>query len=121
MSRLAMWLLALAGMIAGTWFVAWWMVPVVAAAWALADRGDAAVPLKAALAGLMAWGLLLLAQLPGGGVERLADALGQAIGVGAMPLVVLTLAFPALLAGSAAAIVRAVVGRAATRSDESAR
>lgn len=121
MSRTTLWLLALAGMLAGTWLVAWWMVPVVAAAWALADRSDAALPLKAAVTGLLAWGLLLVAQLPGGGVERLADALGQAIGVGAMPLVVLTLAFPALLAGSAAAIVRAVVGRAAAGSGDEGR
>ncbi len=109
-SRLAKFGINVAAMAAGTWFIGWWTVPVIAAVWAVADRTDRALPLRAAVAGLTAWALLLAVQLPGGSLERLAGAVGAAIGVGALPLVVLTLVYPALLAASAAGLVRAVTG-----------
>lgn len=113
MSR-ALWFLGVtAAMATLTWVVAWWMVPVVAAVWAYARRGDVAVPLLAGLAAIVAWGLLLAlsaSAAPAGSVLR---SVGAAMQVGAGPLLVLTLAFPALLASSAAALVRAL-----TRPDE---
>ena len=47
-------------------------------------------------------------QAPGGGIGRIADAVGGVIGIGAFGVTVLTLLFPTLLAASAAALVRAV-------------
>ncbi len=110
-SRIGKFALIVAAMAAGTWFVGWWTVPVIAAVWAIVERADRTLPLRAAGAGLAAWGLLLAAQLPGGSLERLATAVGAAMGVGALPLVVLTLIYPALLAASAAGLVRALAGR----------
>jgi hypothetical protein len=93
----------------GTWAFGWLAVPVCAAAWAWIRRGDVAVPLLAALSGVLSWaGLLLVVGLSGGGIGRVADVVGAAMQVGPVALVVLTLAFPALLAGSAAGVVRVV-------------
>ncbi len=110
-SRVAKFAMIVGAMAAGTWFVGWWTVPVIAAVWAIVDRTDRTLPLRAAGAGIAAWGLLLAAQLPGGSLERLAIAVGTAMGVGALPLVVLTLLYPALLAASAAGLVRALAAR----------
>lgn len=112
MERAGRFILVVAAMCAGTWFAGWWTVPVVAAAWAVADRGDRALPLRAGLAGITAWGLLLAGQLGVADLGRLAEVVGRVLGVGAGPVVVLTLVFPALLAASAASVVRAAIGTA---------
>ena len=84
----------------GTFAFGWYAVPVVAAAWAWIRRGDSAVPVLAALSGAVAWGtLLLIPGVTGGAAAQVADLVGQAMSVGGAALVVLTLAFPALLAG----------------------
>lgn len=93
-----------------TWMIAWWMVPVVVALWAFGDQADRWVPIKSAVAGALSWGLLLLIDSAGSGVGRIAGAVGGVIGIGALPLGLLTLLFPALLAASAAGVVRAVSG-----------
>ena len=95
----------------GTFAFGWYAVPVVAAAWAWIRRGDSAVPVLAALSGAVAWGtLLLIPGVTGGAAAQVADLVGRAMSVGGAALVVLTLAFPALLAGSTAAVVRGVGG-----------
>lgn len=92
-----------------TWAFGWIAVPVVAAAWAWVRRDDVAVPLMAALAAPLAWGvLLLLPGVTGGGTARVAEVVGTAMEVGPVALIVLTLAFPALLAGSVAGVVRGI-------------
>lgn len=95
-------------MVLATWFLAWWTVPIVAAYYGFGARRDAWVPLRAAIAGFVSWAFLLLVQAPGGGVARIADAVGAVIGIGTFGVTTLTLFFPALLAASAAALVRAV-------------
>jgi hypothetical protein len=54
---------------------------------------------------------LLGVQAMMGPVARVAEVVGAAMQVGAGPLLVLTLAFPALLAGSAAGLVRGVAAK----------
>jgi hypothetical protein len=102
-------LLAIVLTMAATWFVDWWTVPLVAAVYALIERADPWLPLRAALVGTIAWALLLLFQAPGGGVARIASAVGGVIGIGGFGVTLLTILFPALLAASAAGVVRAVV------------
>lgn len=96
-----------------TYAFGWIAVPIVAGAWAWIRRTDAAVPVMAALAGGLAWGvLMLLPAVTGETVTRVADVVGQAMRVGGGALIALTIAFPALLAGSAAGVVRGVGRRA---------
>jgi len=96
------------GIALATWAYGWWSVVALSAAWTFVRPTDAAVPALAALAGLSAWAALLEYQALLGPVARVADVVGSAMQVGAGPLVVLTLAFPALLAGATAGVVRGV-------------
>ncbi len=96
---------------ATTWFIAWWTVPVVAAAWALTRPSARWLPLAAGIAGALGWlALLVLVSTPGD-VRRLAEVAGTAMGIGPSPLLALTLLYPALLAAAAASLARTVVTR----------
>lgn len=97
-----------AAIAAGTWVVGWWTVPVVGAIWGYVRRDDAAGPLAAGLAAMVAWGLLIAIAASGAPKGSVMDAVGAAMRVGPGALVALSVAFPALLASSAAALVRAV-------------
>lgn len=96
------------GIALATWAYGWWSVVALSAAWTFIRRTDTATPVLAAGAGFVAWGSLLLYQSMHGPVGRVADVVGSAMQVGAGPLVILTLAFPALLAGATAGVVRGV-------------
>ncbi len=106
------WFVTLAAAAAlATYAFGWLAVGVVAAAWAWIRRTDVAVPLMAALAAALAWGiLLLLPAVTGGRVREVAEVVGAAMQVGGGPLLALTLAFPALLAASVAGVVRGLGG-----------
>lgn len=105
------WFLTLSLAVAlATWGFGWGAVVVCAAAWTWIRRRDAAAPMLAALAAALAWGGLLLVQSFSGPVGRVAAVVGEAMQVGATPLLVLTLAFPALLAGATAGLVRGIPG-----------
>jgi hypothetical protein len=95
----------------GTWMVAWWMVPVIGGAWGYLRRTDASAPLAAGLAAMLAWGLLLIVAASGAPKGSVMDAVGTAMQVGPWALIALSLAFPALLAASAAGLVRALAAR----------
>lgn len=88
----------------------WGAVVVCAGAWTWIRRTDAATPMLAALGAALAWGGLLFAQSLTGPVGRVAEVVGEAMQVGAGPLLLLTLAFPALLAGATAGLVRGLPG-----------
>ncbi len=102
-------LTVMALMAAGTWFVAWWSVAAVAALWALARRTDRGLALKAGVAGMLSWIAILLFASSAEALGRTAEVAGTAMGVGSTTLLVLEMAFPALLASSAAALLRATL------------
>jgi hypothetical protein len=105
----AVWFFGLVAAIATcTWVVGWWMVPVVGAIWGYVRRDDAAGPLAAGIAAMVAWGVLMAIAASGAPKGSVMDAVGTAMRVGPGALVALSVAFPALLAASAAALVRAV-------------
>ncbi len=107
--RRGAWFVGLVAAIATcTWMVAWWMVPVVGAIWGWVRREDAATPLLAGLAGALGWAVLLLISASGAPEGSVMTSVGRAMQVGSGALVVLTLAFAALLAAGAAGVVRAV-------------
>ena len=97
-------------MAALTWMVAWWTVPIVGAALAMVRRDDAFTPLIAGAAAMVAWGGLLLVSAVSAPVGEVTRVVGTAMGIGPAALIALTLAFAALLASSAGALVRAVLG-----------
>lgn len=105
------WFLTLALAVAlTTWGFGWWSVMICAGAWTWIRRTDPAVPILAAGAAATAWSGLLLVQSLSGPIGRVADVVGEAMQVSAGPLLLLTLAFPALLAGATAGLVRGIPG-----------
>lgn len=93
---------------AGTWIGGWWMVPVVAGAYGAWGARRRAAVLTAMLAGGGAWGLLLAYDASVGPVVRLTQLFGTMFRMSGMTLVILTVAYAALLAVSAAAFARGV-------------
>ena len=88
-----------------TFALGWWTVPLIAAAWTLysADRYRAR---NIALAAAGGWATLLVLDAVRGPVGTMAEQLGGVMGLPPWLLYVLTLLFPALLAWSAATLVR---------------
>ena len=111
MKRLPWFVGAVVAIALGTWVVGWWVVPVVGAVWGWVKRVDPATPLLAGLAGMVGWGLLLAVSASGAPAGSVSSVVGQAMRVGPGALMALTLAYPGLLAASAAAVARAVGGR----------
>ena len=100
-------LIIAAVMALATRFLGWWAVPIVAALAAVWDRGPSAT--KVAVAGALAWGVLLLIQsLLGSSVAVLGRDVATSLGVPALIPLVLTLVLPAILAASAAGVVAGV-------------
>ena len=91
---------------AGTWIGGWWMVPVIAGAYGAWGARHASSALTAMLAGGGAWGLLLAYDASVGPVLRLTHLFGTMFRMSGMTLVILTVAYAALLAVSAAAFAR---------------
>ena len=82
---------------AGTWYLGWWAVPLLAAA---AAAAGVATPSVAAISALFAWGGLLATVRP----MDTARLLSGVLKLPAPAIVLLTLAFGAMLAASAAAV-----------------
>ncbi len=88
----------------------WWTVPLLGGVWgAIALRGTRPVATAAAAAGV-GWLVLLLWAATQGPVWLLARKVGPILMVPGWLFVGLTLMFPVLLAGSAAALVTGVRG-----------
>lgn len=104
------WLMQLVGLTlliaAGTWIGGWWTVPVLAGAYGAWGARQHASVLTAMLAGAGAWGLLLAYDAYVGPVVRLTQLFGTMFRMSGMTLAILTVAYAALLAVSAAAFAR---------------
>lgn len=98
-----------------TWLVGWWAVPVVAAFVGSVLYLRDGVAWRMALAAALAWALLLIVNVAGGRFGVTATTLGGVLRVPAVVLVLITLAFPALLAWSAATVAIALRRLAAAR------
>lgn len=113
MSPRLLWFLSLLFMMTlSTWTLGWAAVVVVAMLWAWIRRSDPAVPLLAAIGGAASWAILLGIQSMNGPVARVAEVVGSAMQVGPGALWALTLAYPALLAGASASVIRAFAPKA---------
>ena len=106
-STIRMVLLAAAFAVA-TLALGWWTVPVLGAAWGIAARAGGRTVLTAGTCAALGWGALLALFAMGAPIADVASKVGAIMKVGGVGLVVLTLVFPALLAGSAAGVTSAL-------------
>lgn len=96
---------------AGTMFLGWWSVPVIAAVYALLRR-DVTAPREAMLAALVAWLLLLARMSQFTGFNTLLDRLGKIFPMPGMGVFTLALVLAMALAWSAARVVTGVTATA---------
>lgn len=100
--------LTVAGLMAvGTAAIGWWILAGVGALYA-GLRPDPRSALAAAAAAFAGWGSLLALSAAQGPIGELATLLAGLFSMPGPAPILLTLAFPALLAGSAAELTRAV-------------
>ena len=111
MRRVAGFLALVAAFTLASW-LGWWAVPLVALLWGALRPGVPRPALGAALAAALGWGCWLLfdAGSDGAALARLGQRLGAVIQLPLPLLLLLTLLLPALLAGSAAALVQGFAG-----------
>lgn len=102
-------------MAALTWLIGWWGVLLAALIVGYVFRREGGGGWRIALAAAVAWGALLLGDAAAGPLDRVVQTLGAVLRVPGVIVVLLTLAFPALLAWSAATLVAAVAVRPSTR------
>lgn len=89
----------------------WWAVPLVAAAWVRVAPRER-TPVGSCVTGaILGWALLLGWGALHGPMEAVARRTGGAIGLPSWGFVLVTLLFPALLAGAAAQMARPAVPR----------
>lgn len=110
-------LVVVAAIAALTWLVGWWGVPVVAAIAGVLLWRRPAIAWLVALAAVVAWSALMLADATRGRFAALSAAVGGTLRVPASALVAVSLLFAALLAWSAAAL-GAEVARVGRRTPE---
>ena len=91
-------------MAAATWGLGWWGVAVVAVIEGFLYRADGGRAWQAALAATEGWLLLLVFDTLSGPMARVASTLSGAMAIPAPLLLLATLLFPALLAGSVAVV-----------------
>ena len=89
--------------VASAW-VGWWTVPLVAAAWAFARHGEGRPISTSAVSASLAWVVLLGITAFQGPVGELSRQVGGVMGISGLGPLVLTLLYPAALAGAAAAV-----------------
>jgi hypothetical protein len=96
-----------AGLVAaGTVIAGWWTVPVLAAVWVRVIPRLRGAVRSCMLGAALAWGLLLGWTALEGPVGLLARRAGGVLGLPGWGLLVVTLLFPALLAGAAARVAQ---------------
>lgn len=102
-------------MAALTLLLGWWGVLLAALVTGWAFRREGGGGWRIALAAAVAWGALLLADAASGALGAVMRTIGGVMRVPGIVVVLLTLAFPALLAWSAATVMAGVAQRIAPR------
>lgn len=88
--------------------VGWWAVPIVAAVYAAITTAQRSSALLSGLAAMVGWGALLGVTAARGPVGTLATELGGVLSLKPVGVYAVTIAFPGLLAVSAAVVARAL-------------
>lgn len=92
----------------GTWWLGWWAVPVLGAAWGVARYG-AYPSATAAVAAALGWMLILLVQALRGPMGEVSRTLAAVLSVPGWVPVLLTALFPAGLAAASARLARCLL------------
>ena len=108
LSRLV--LLATAFAIA-TSVLGWWAVPLVAAVYAVISSAQRSSALACGVAAMLGWGALLAIDAARGPVGTLAGELAGILQLRPAGVYAVTIAYPGLLAISAAVVARAITAR----------
>ena len=106
-SVLRLTLLALAFALATT-FLGWWSVPLIGVLWGVVAKRHTRAGFTAAGAATLAWAALLLLVAVQGPMWMLAHKVGAILAIPGWLFIFITLAFPALLAGTAAVVGESV-------------
>jgi hypothetical protein len=112
-------LVVAAAMAALTWLLGWWGVLLAALVVGLVFHREGGGGWRIALAAALAWAALLAVNGAAGSLAVVMTTLGAVLRVPAAALVLLTLAFPALLAWSAATVMAEGRRLVATNRQES--
>jgi hypothetical protein len=111
MTQVARIVLLAAAFAIATFAAGWWAVPLTAAVYAAISSRQRGSAVVSGLAAMLGWGALLAITASRGPVGTLAAELGGALQIGTAGVYAVTLAFPGLLAVSAAVVARAVASR----------
>jgi hypothetical protein len=94
-----------------TFVAGWWAVPIVAAIYAAITTQQRSSALVSGISAMLGWGALLAITASRGPVGTLAVELGGVLQIRPMGVYAITIAFPGLLAISAAVVSRALFFR----------
>jgi hypothetical protein len=95
-----------------TWVLGWWAVPVVAAVYAAISAAQRSSAVISGIAAMLGWGVLLAIDAARGPVGTLAAELADILRLSPAGIYAVTIAYPGLLAITAAVVARAATGRA---------
>ena len=90
-----------------TFVLGWWAVPLVAAIYAVISSAQRGSAVLSGIAAMIGWGALLAITAAQGPVGTLAGELGGVLKLKPFAVYAVTIAFPGLLAVSAAVVARA--------------
>ena len=91
-----------------TFVLGWWAIPLVAAIYAVMSSAQRGSAVLSGIAAMLAWGALLAITAAQGPVGTLAGELGGVLKLSSIAVYAVTIAFPGLLAVSAAVVARAL-------------
>jgi hypothetical protein len=94
-----------------TWVLGWWAVPVVAAVYAAISSAQRSSAVVSGTAAMLGWGALLAIDASRGPVGTLAAELAGILRISPVGIYAVTIAYPGLLAISAAIVARAATNR----------
>lgn len=94
-----------------TFALGWWAVPLVAAGYAAITTAQRGSAILSGFAAMLGWGALLAITASRGPVGTLAAELGGVLQLRPIGVYAVTIAFPGLLAISAAVVARALASR----------
>jgi hypothetical protein len=108
MMQLARLVLLATAFAVATFALGWWAVPLVAAGYAAITTAQRGSAILSGVAAMLGWGALLAITASRGPVGTLAAELGGVLQLGPIGVYAVTIAFPGLLAISAAVVARAL-------------
>jgi len=111
MMQLARLVLLATAFAVATFALGWWAVPLVAAGYAAITTAQRGSAILSGVAAMLGWGALLAITASRGPVGTLAAELGGVLQLRPIGVYAVTIAFPGLLAISAAVVARALASR----------